>query len=259
MILNSGMHTVALSPLGGQILDWRFSGYHIFFPQQMVRVEKGVKKLRGGMPVMFPNFGNDHFGILPKHGFLRHTYADPKLNLSRSSRAHNFTFASRHENFPWKYDLWLNYQMMEKGPAIRLLASSRGTFRGHESAGYMPVNFGIHPYFYTPQSRAYVRVDGEEVHFVLGEVTSGDKSSLIIPSGREVEIELWGLGIVKMLLSDAFVGEQAKLVIWRDNPHYLCVEPISTDPDLFGNGGHYVKPGRSEMASCEFSFSPKRY
>jgi glucose-6-phosphate 1-epimerase len=65
----NGISTVAATAHGAQVLSWDHAGKERLFVSPKASVSPG-QAIRGGMPVIFPQFGTRGAG--PRHGFARH-------------------------------------------------------------------------------------------------------------------------------------------------------------------------------------------
>jgi len=109
------------------------------------------------------------------------------------------------------------------------------------------VNPGFHPYFRTPTGNAQAGAWGGEMrHFYR---RKHGPASVDVGQGADVVIP--GIGKIKMMLSGA-----KRLYYWRDSRNYLCVEPVSGNPNAYGSPGCQHLTGEWSSMSCAFLVSP---
>lgn len=228
---------IVLSETGGTITEWKYRGWDIFFPQQEIIIN-GEKKLRGGMHPCFPNFGtvDEKFG-LPQHGTLRTLHADrmgntavhfdkvpmgssggfAEVNVSVYPLTHGFTYGLR---------------------AV-LVGDGEDLF----------INPGLHPYFATPRGFAEVL----HPQAVVEKVPYGPKISPIELFSPRAYIA--GLGRVMMTPGQTLRGPSARIVLWRDDPRYVCIEPISATSREFNTpSGVALSSWQYLDVTCTFDF-----
>jgi galactose mutarotase-like enzyme len=212
----------------------------------------GHVKWRGGNPIPFPNFGSPPVGFpyLPQHGFLRDTLP---WSLHRSDDGvysqHLFSEQGVQRRCPWPWKFTVEVCIKVGDHRLEQVVITRN----RHTAMHMPLGIAFHPYFCTPRGEATVTL-GDRSHQIGG----GKYESGIVDASRHVTVSIPGLGAVKMLLSDLFAEEGAKVLIWTDSTQYLCVEPIVAHPQHFGKpGGISIPPGGTKVVSCTFRFIPE--
>lgn len=215
---------ITFSDVGGTISRWQYRGVDVFYPQQEVR-RGGELKVRGGMHVCFPNFGSvdEKFG-LSQHGPLRNRKPDQVTENG------GFMFKGRDllgTNCSENCKVQIGVVLEPTGflyilSARRLFCSEKKVF----------INLGLHPYFRTPEHEATVcALPGRQAH-VRGRNIAPRYESV----GRHVAISIPGLGLVQMSMGgNAWTkAAQPKVVLWRDSPKYLCVEPVLGTSRTYG-------------------------
>lgn len=127
---------------GAQILRWRGAdGRDVLFVSRESRFEKG-KPIRGGIPVIFPWFGEDPRGIGKAHGIVRRRdwkvrEGDSKPEAGRISMEVSDSEKTRKE---WDYPFKLRLAA-EFGDELRIVASVEN--RGDKA---WPFEFSLHTY-----------------------------------------------------------------------------------------------------------------
>jgi galactose mutarotase-like enzyme len=127
----------------------------------------------------------------------------------------------------------------------------------------VPVGFGWHPYFATPEGTAYI------LHSSIRKIEGLLNEPLLVPLSEgfrrgsrhfyTVEILVPGLGTTKMTFGGDFLkAPAAMLVLWRDDERYLCVEPVIAQGRDFGTKRClWLKPGEYFYTHCSFEFRRK--
>ncbi|KAH6561004.1 hypothetical protein BASA50_000828 [Batrachochytrium salamandrivorans] len=70
VVLSHGNSVVDIYYWGATVTSWKYCGHeHIFLSSKSVL--DGSKAIRGGIPLVFPQFGSAPGAILPQHGFAR--------------------------------------------------------------------------------------------------------------------------------------------------------------------------------------------
>jgi len=107
-------------------------------------------KVRGGIPVLFPNPGplaDGRFEVdgrpyaLGQHGFARERAWEVVRAETAEAELRLVSDASSLESFPFAFELRLLYRCSERGLRIE-------TFWRNTGNRTMPIHFGLHPYFH---------------------------------------------------------------------------------------------------------------
>ena len=151
MFLNNIIH----NPIGAQVLGATINNEALFYlspSNQML----STKTLRGGVPVLFPQFGN--LGSLKKHGFAR----DIKWKLLTNISSSNGDFIEyetiiNSNDFPdWNHDARLNLTATVNKNLFTI--SFIVTNIGESSFSFTG---GLHPYFKI-KARGAINIKGIE-------------------------------------------------------------------------------------------------
>lgn len=254
MNLGEEGHTLSVSQLGATVTRWQFGERHILFPQQMVRVGDELK-LRGGVPISFPNFGPPPEGSnLPQHGFMRDTTMN-RMELLGGVGGMHFSRELVGEfpgAFPWEFSLAAYFGATSHGFSHTICVARKGTPTARQP---MPLGVGIHPYFRTPQGVSLVKISDDDIP-VTGE-TFDPGYPLVLLANPPISVDLAGMGRVNLDLKGLYATDQARIVIWTDDPRYVCVEPVIADPKNFGkDNGFYLREDEWVYGDCTFEFEP---
>lgn len=68
VVLSAGNSVVCIKQFGGHVVSWRVGGEEVLFLSSKAVLD-GSKAIRGGIPIVFPNFGPWELG--PQHGVAR--------------------------------------------------------------------------------------------------------------------------------------------------------------------------------------------
>ena len=134
---------------GGLITNITLSSQEILYFDQE-RFFDGRKSVRGGIPILFPICGNLNesrllFGTnylnLKQHGFARDlewkheiNYLQKSLRLSLSDSDFTWNY------YPYSFSLLIDLILNKNSFDFQIIINNK-------SDSYMPVNFGLHPYF----------------------------------------------------------------------------------------------------------------
>lgn len=256
-------NALAISPKGGTVTQWLVDGRNVLFPEQLVQIGDKIK-LRGGIPVMHPNFGTPPKGIdLQKHGFLRHKI----LGTAEKGRSNLLAYYDSRDDgtvadFSFPHSVIVSASILETtlkhGVEIRNLSKQLGS--------KMPIGTGIHPYFRLPKGTGDIELRNSFVQ-ITGEY--GPRIIADNPPGY-ITINAHGLGHIHMRILALFYDgkrqpeKQITLVIWTDGgknekgESYVCVEPVVADPKVFNTKeGFFIEPGKRLIMEYKFLFVPE--
>lgn len=216
---------------GLTVATFSIGGRDILAPDGMLDVG-GKQKRRGGIPVLFPQAGalegtEPNFNLV-QHGFARDM---PWENLGVSSDQKTAKFrltASRmtKEKYPFPFEVRANISLEAVALRYDLAVFNPSTAPIFAAPG-------LHPYFALPADRRSLLVTNVP-GFDIGTYRMG--TSIVMPPQR-VDLDIPGLGRVKMTPGGDFLRQSSRLVIWSDRPDYICFEPWSSGVgDLFRPG-----------------------
>lgn len=108
---NSGKAKVVVSLLGATIMEWRiFNTDMLFLSSNYVR--DGSRPIRGGMPLVFPQFGP---GKMPQHGFARTEmweHVENFIDMESGDTIGTFRLvANERTKAMWPYDFELRFNI----------------------------------------------------------------------------------------------------------------------------------------------------
>jgi len=229
--------------LGGQLLQWRSAdGKERLFLSSQARTEPG-KAIRGGVPVIFPQFGER--GGLPRHGLVRtaHWWPAPASSTQRGvAELAWVTEGTAATRAVWPHAFMLRLSARASGLALTLTLDVTNT--------------GGRPFSFTAALHTYLacgNVSALEVRGLVGctyedQATGGrrqvalagpqrlntgefdriyfDTPSPLILSGEQERIGLYAEGFRDTVLWNPGPEKAAQLpdlpdLDWR---HFLCVE-----------------------------------
>ena len=139
----AGKHTTILAtPHGAQVLSWVSRGRERIFLSRKARFDAGAA-IRGGIPVIFPQFGTHGNGM--RHGFARlETWRREERGASPPCARFSLRESARsHEAWPHAFELVLEARPGDDCLEIRLTAR----------------NAGDAPFHFTAALHTYLRVD----------------------------------------------------------------------------------------------------
>ncbi len=219
--------TAIVSPNGGYIKRFCVDGRDVLYPDQEVTTD-GARKRRGGIPILFPWAGKvcGH-EEMRQHGFARDlkwrqlgvspVFARKAAILSLDEKAMG---EAERGMYSHKFLLMLTVTIKDGQ-----LSHSLGIITGPES---IPTALGIHPYFNVPEgdiSSIKTNIAGfNPARYEIGDVA-------VFSLQPVVDLEIPGLGLVKMITEGTWRRPQASLVVWTDSPNRICVEPWTTPLD----------------------------
>ncbi len=173
------MNSLKHISFGAQVLQVKLGINELLYLSPLSQIES-KQTLRGGIPVLFPQFGN--FGNLKKHGFVR----DCNWKLVNEHRNQNDLFVEYEyvidEDYflDWKHSAKLNLK-------ASVINSVFTTFIQILNTGSSSFEFtgGLHPYFKI-NSRSAIKINGLE-------------SSYFEDSFPEINFELSGDRVIERL------------------------------------------------------------
>ncbi len=134
---------------GGLITEWVCESESILYFDKTRFLDK-KKSIRGGIPVLFPicgslNLSNSIFGkdfeLMPQHGFARDLKWLFEIN-SQSNSLNLFLVNNKttKKYYPFEFEVEMHLMLGINNLSFEIIIQNK-------SNKYMPVNFGLHPYF----------------------------------------------------------------------------------------------------------------
>jgi glucose-6-phosphate 1-epimerase len=248
---------------GGHLVSWQTSdGQERLFCSRDSALD-GSRAIRGGVPVIFPQFGARGTGM--RHGFAR--VATWQLEASGEADGAAFAqFVLRHTDLPeaiaaaWPFAFTLRLRVAVQGQSLDLALSVHNT--GEQA---FPFSAALHTYFAIDQlSEARVgglqrvRYSDETPQDALQAeewLQFSDKLDRIyyqLPGALSLQSGGHTLRLAQQGFTDAVVwnpGAQdaAALPDLADDeqPHFICIEPALIQPDLLAAGAEWT--GRQQL------------
>jgi galactose mutarotase-like enzyme len=256
---------------GGMVAFLRFQGQDILHTDN-ASLQGESMTVHGGIPILFPVCGalkEDAWYDggkrlpMPKHGLARlHPWAETACRQTANEVETTWKLASdpltapdMHHSFPFSFELSFTYLL--KPDAFRII-----TRVNNLSGRSMPFSLGMHPYFAVSrltQVRLNMTADMYEIY--------EDSSFLPVSRGLPVadltrSLFVHGLEARQVMVHDSgrpmpillrYSEHFKHLVIWSDQPCYLCLEPWTARPDALNTGEDVISlaPGASWEAWME--------
>lgn len=204
------------------------------------------EKIRGGIPIMFPNAGPDEEG-LPQHGFAR----DSKWEVVKNDGGElvGVLEVDKKTQEIFAHDFRLEMRMrVEQDGSVSLLQKVSNKSEGD----FMPISMGLHPYFPVAeqQKKEFLSdlIGKEKAGNSLGEWLGGEAISIDNP------------GILTLPLSEKFnlrmkiSQEYKKIWLWTlPGQDFVCVEPVMGDVGNIRNNPTLVSSEKPFIAWVNFS------
>ena len=212
-----------ISHRGGTVVAWKPASAtgSVFFQQQQIAIN-GELKTRGGLHLCFPDFGPvpESFG-LPQHGPLRNLAA--KEICKSGGESVELIFLGGGMLGALNTECEVSVEVCNAKPnALDYLMWMRLLKPPQKEVWVTP---GFHPYFRTPKGSAIVSAPVSRR--ITADQPKIKSERFPILSSKGVSVIVPGCGLVKMeLLGNGWGSGESEVVIWRDHPAYLCVEPI---------------------------------
>lgn len=213
MIKNSNA-TALVDTQGAKITRFQLGTRDILFPTHVAETSEGLRE-RGGTFICYPYWGNRGMNA-PRHGYLR-DFALPKVYQQGIAViwANGLIKGSDHlAGDP--YTSFVSVKSLVKPNGLEQEILIRNL-----SSDPMPINPGWHPYFMMPQSTALVSSGPDQA--IIGATPGTQVAKKLKASGGVVTVFLPGLGN----LTVHYPSDFKSVVVWTDNPKYLCVEPVA--------------------------------
>lgn len=221
---------------GATLTRWQYNGKDIIAPFGQSKQSDGSIKFRGGIPICLPKFGPAYKDRareinLIQHGFLRNTEME-KLNGEEVGYVKNF---SKTKAYPFSFEVFTRFKMKENGFSHVL------GIKNNELKANMPICPGIHPYFKTPHGQCLLKINDEKQELLNLISLKKKKEDRLVHLGKTnnvIELDNHE-NVLKIKLGKGY----DHIVIWTDDPTYICIEPIASNPELFGTeNGLWLEP-----------------
>ena len=253
---------------GGICTRLTIGGEEILYLDPATLDEDRETKVRGGIPILFPNpgrltddtykLGSESF-FLPQHGFARNLpWSLVKADAS-SVELRLVSFHYTAEHFPFEFDIRVRYRCAGNTFTVEQTYANMGTQRP------MPLHVGFHPYFLVPDAdkaattistdagRAWDNVAKAEREFAGFDLTADELDLMLRDhSSRETLITRPGKRVIRMTWDAPF----SQLVVWtQKGKDFVCVEPWTAAPDALNTGEGLVHIGPRETRKTWFAIT----
>jgi D-hexose-6-phosphate mutarotase len=229
IILTHNQFEARVSAEGAWLERLEAGSKEILFPRQMLALDDGSQKQRGGCHVCLPNFGPGGESGLPQHGFAR----DETWSVIAQTPASVQLELYGNGNYQHMRAV-LAYMLHDAGVDMSLVVSNEGS----ESFAVSP---GFHPYFAANDPAVNVQ---DQIY------ATSELSDAVFINGNVSELQL-SSGAYRFATTNL-----AQWVLWTDRlGEYVCLEPTYAGSG-FEQGAQpdravQVVPGQ-EFA-CDFS------
>lgn len=253
---------------GGMITRWQVQDQELLYLDR-VRFANPDLTVRGGIPILFPICGNlpDQTYLyqgksyqLKQHGFARdlpwavvEQVTDERAAISLSLRSNEYT----RSVYPFDFHLQFTYQIR----GSQLTIEQRCT---NHSADSMPLSFGLHPYFLTP--------DKSQLRFEIPSTQVFDqRTGKVLPFAgsfnfQQEEIDWAFRSLFKreavlyddhrqLRLRVRYSSPYAVLVFWTLKSHpFVCLEPWTAPRNALNTGDHLLHLEAGATLTADVSF-----
>jgi glucose-6-phosphate 1-epimerase len=256
--------SITACPRGAHLLTWTTRGVERLWRSPLSECG-GPTAIRGGIPVLFPQFGT--FGELVKHGFGRTTdwrRVEPRVEARAAGRA-VLAFElddSEATRAVWPHPFRARLEISASPDDLAMALSVVN--RGH---GLARLTAGLHTYFAVADPDATITGLGG-CHAWDGASTTAPRFSTRLPN-RIRALETQDLVVhgaeEPVVLHDAVLGTVSveasgfpNRVVWNPGPghelpdvapgdeaHFVCIEPAAVIPIILPGGGTWV--GRQRL------------
>lgn len=219
MLLQSGIVSLDVNPMGAWITRLQVGATHFFYPRELVDVDGDVGevlKFRGGCHVCSPVFGKANEGSedIPYHGGLREMEWKSYLHTDGMSAS----FRRRYVRTGYDLDYLVTSEIVSD--SLLLTARIKNNWRK------APPRFELawHPYLNAPEGATVNLPNGRKID------VCGPFAAQIMPwSDGPIQVILPGIGVVNYHTSGTHPFRH--ICIWTDMLRsYVCVEPLIFDP-----------------------------
>lgn len=241
---------------GGIITSLKLKGQEIFYFDQDTFIDLD-KKVRGGIPVLFPNAGSlsedCRFVNLTRHGFARDLKWE-KIQIDDGFKEVVYSNNETKQMYPFDFGLFVSGYFETDGSF-----SLTQEVENMEEYKDMPISMGFHPYFkVADQDKKHVVFNfrgGDLIKSQINAWYDGDTVSIDNPKiydDKEIlEIKIPTLGIIRMDVS----AKYKKIWVWSlPGKDFICIEPVMGDCDCLIDNPTLVKPADKFLARVNFQF-----
>src|SRR3989344_7987152 len=247
---SSGNEVSFCSKRGGIITSVKFRGCQLLYLDNETLENLSVK-VRGGIPILFPNAGaieNPKYPNLKQHGFAR-DFANWKVK--KTPTGFKETLIADKETFsmfPYNFRLSLTAKFEKNGSFI-----VTQEVKNLEEKKELPLSMGLHPYFKVPQNRkAEIKFNFEGGKFIEDQVEIWSNGKFISIDNPRVKNPEAVMEIVVPLLGTIIIDaspEYKKIWIWSmHKKDFFCIEPVMRDAGGIVEDPEKIKPKETFMA-----------
>lgn len=243
---------ISACPHGAHLLSWRTSGIERLWMSPVSKCGEATA-LRGGVPVLFPQFGT--FGHLPKHGFARTSEwrTLPTQSTPGEARLAFELHDSAHTRSVWPHPFraTVDVTATDRDLTIGLTVTNLDEYDARFTAG-------LHTYFAIADPQAWVgglggrkAWNGEDTADPVFDQPLGEH--LLAVEERDAVVQDC---LDPVFLHDAVLGDLAitadgfpDRVVWNPGPGqrlpdvppgleagFVCIEPVQLTPFVLGPG-----------------------
>jgi galactose mutarotase-like enzyme len=228
--LRVGNAEVTASPVGATVTSWRVGENNLITYPKVYddHPSQPMDIYRGGIPILFPIAGaagsDELSGRLMLHGFARDLLWEITEVDQNSVHKNSITFglvsnSNSKAVFPFDFELLNKITLLDRSLRFDVQVKNTGS-RG----GAMPYVLGFHPYFSRDQQDStdvMTPIPGFENNPVALK-----KAIIVDAPSEQTTFSIPNKGAFALKYSEEF----RKLVIWTDNPAYICFEPWTSGP-----------------------------
>jgi galactose mutarotase-like enzyme len=236
---------------GGIITSLKFGGKEILYFNKNT-FENLTLSVRGGIPILFPNFGpiNDpKYPDLKQHGFARTSSKWISEKITNGFKETLIADEDSLKSYPYHFELTINGKF-EDNKSFTITQEVKNLENDKE----MPISMGLHPYLKTPANKkGDIKFDFDGGRFIEEQVNAwaNGKDTAATNPNTPMKIIIPNLGTVTIDASP----EYRKIWIWSIAENdFVCVEPVMRKKNGLVEDPQMIKPGETFSASVNFSF-----
>jgi galactose mutarotase-like enzyme len=249
--IKNGQEEVSFCPeRGGIITSLKLKNKEVLYFDEKTFNDIDIK-VRGGIPVLFPNTGVLNDSSLPRHGFAR----DLEWQNEKSENGFKETLFSNEETRKiYPYDFYISIAgNFEKDGSFTLFQEIENKEDGRE----MLISAGLHPYFKVSDAeKNNIKFDFEGGEIAQNKVEDWSDDEYISIDNPKIKdpnallkILIPNLG---MLIIDIPVDYQ-KIWIWSmSGRDFFCIEPVMRDVNGFLDNPKKLKPKETFKLKVNF-------
>jgi D-hexose-6-phosphate mutarotase len=206
---------------GGIITSLRLDGTNILYMDETSFLDPS-KNVRGGIPILFPNFGpvkSMDYPDLPQHGVAR---ISNKWQAEKKPDGFSeiLDAVERDQRYPYLYSLELAARLSDNSCTITEQATN------NEPGRELPISMGLHPYFHIPYSlRTKITFDFKDGILVREQMSkwASNRTITFIDNPGAMKIHIPSVGTLELEASP----EYQKIAFWAlPDADFLCIEPV---------------------------------